>query len=532
MTSKENTKTSHRYAARIAKIMAVTLIGKVMGILRDRMQGVYFGTYSPEGIAFTQASLLPRVFLDIMFASALSASFIPVFNLYLETKGKEAAFELAASFIKIVLLITTIVTLAAIIFAGPLYSFFLGGDLTRNPEAAFLGVRLLRMMFPIMIITSLAFSFTGILQSLGQFYIPAAMSIASNGIILLYYFFLIDYFGVYGLAAAFLTGWSFQVLIQAPFLIKTFKNANIKFFASLWFCNEGLSSIGRLSLPVMVASWIGPVNLLVNTRASVTLYGGEHGVVAINMAHTLYTVITGLFVLSMANVLFPALSKQAALEDWESYSASLRGSIRGLLFLLLPMMFGLMALSEPLTALVFQGGRFQDTSVNITATALSFFSLGIAGFGLQVILSRACFALRDGRGPLLTGILAIAVNFILSYALAPTMEIAGPALASAIAVSTAAAGLSIRLHKKMPHGLWARDMAIDTVKMLVLALIMYTAVVFVMDFFAGNRILALLAPAGIGATIYMAGALILNLPEAGLRFSWVLGKLGFREKAP
>ena len=520
-----------KFSTLTIKIIAITLIGKVMGILRDRMQGIYFGTYSAEGIAFTQASLLPRVFLDIVFASVLSASFIPVFNNYLETKGKEAAFELAASFIKIVLLVTIVVTIIAMIFTGPIYFIFMDGG-AASPDVRYLGTRLLRMMFPIMAITSLAFSFTGILQSLGQFYIPAAMSIASNGVILLYYFFLIDRFGVFGLAAAFLLGWSMQVVIQIPFLIRHGFFKNLRLYRKPPPTSEknnnetlkiGLRDIKQLTLPVMVASWLGPVNFFINARASVPLYGGEHGFVAINMAYTLYTVITGLLVLSVANVLFPALSKLVAREDTKEFIGLLRGSMRGLLFFLLPITFGLIAIAEPLVSLVFQGGRFQETSVDITQTALSFFSLGIIGFGMQVILSRACFAMQDGLGPLVTSILAIAVNFILSFTLAPVMEIGGPALASSIAITLAALGLFLRLHKKLPEKLWTLEMTVDTAKMLILSVIMYVTVIFSMDFFSdfylnfssnfiiAARFLDVIIPTGIGGLVYLAGAFVFRV---------------------
>ncbi|MCL2420515.1 MAG: murein biosynthesis integral membrane protein MurJ [Defluviitaleaceae bacterium] len=514
----------------VGVMMSITLTGKVMGILRDRMQGVYYGTYTMEAIAFEQASFLPRVFLDIMFASVFSASFIPVFNRYLETKGKEAAFQLAASFIKFLLLVTAVVTAICIIFAVPIYDLFLG-DSALPPETRTLGIFLLRLMFPIMIISSLAFSLTGILQSLGKFSIPAAMSVASNGIILLYYFFFIDHFGVYGLAAAFLLGWSSQVLIQIPFLIRQ-KFFTLDNFRASFKDNKAIKEIGQLTLPVMIASWLGPVNFLVNGRASVALYGGEHGFVAINRAYGLYTVITGLFVLSLANVLFPTLSKLAAHKDWKAYTAFLRSSLRGLLFLLLPIAFGLMAVAEPLVRLVFQGGRFQDISVQITATALFFFSLGIVGFGLQIILSRACFALQDGRGPLVTSVLAMAVNFILSFTLAPSMEIGGPAVASSIAISLAAAGLFMRLQKKLPERLWAKDMTIDICKMLILAAAMYAAVRYGLGFLNTlfmedtliTRVLMVAAPAGFGAGIYMIGAFILRVPEARFAVEWGLNK--------
>ena len=559
--------------SKIILMMAITLTGKVMGILRDRMQGIHYGTYTIEGIAFEQAALLPRTFLDIMFASVFSASFIPIFNRYLETKGQEAAFNLAARFIKGLLLITITISLLSIVLAAPLHSLLLDGE-ALAPETRDLAITLLRIMFPIMIISSLAFSLTGILQSLGQFNIPAAMSIASNGIILAYYFFFIERFGVYGLAIAFLIGWSAQVAIQIPFLyrrgffktlglcpkprklLKKFdqnfrmgifmkdliKIPKLKFLSNFFKKVRGglgaepprssdLHEVWRLALPVMVASWLVPVNFLVNTRAAVNLYGGLHGFVSISRAHGLFIVITGLFVMSLANMLFPALSKLAAREDWAAYAAYLRSSLRGMLFVLLPMTFGLMILARPLVRLVFLGGRFQELSVEITATALFFYSLGIVGFGLQLVLSRACFALQDGRGPLFTALLAMGINFVLSFALAPGMEIAGPALASAIAISVAGLGLALRLWRRMI--IWDINASFEVGKMLVLAVLMYFAVSAWMPgieaVFAGDdlpaRLMVVVVPAGIGLSFYFVSALILKVPEARMGMEWLLVRL-------
>ncbi|MCL1998417.1 MAG: murein biosynthesis integral membrane protein MurJ [Turicibacter sp.] len=496
--------------SKIGIVIVIAAIGKIMGVLRDRMQAVHFGTYGAEALAFSQASLLPRLFLDIMFASILSASFIPIFNRYLENKGREAALDLAASFVKLALILTTAFTVVAIILAAPIYTMLLSGE-ALPPETELLGIRLLRIMFPLLIISGLAFTFTGILQSLGKFYIPAAMSIASNGVILLYYFLFIERFGVYGLALAFILGWSTQVLIQIPFLVK------IKFFGHLskknTYLREEFAGIGRLTLPAMVASWLGPINFWVNTRATINLYDGDHGFVALNMAYSLYTVITGLFVLSVSNILFPALSKMAARKDWSEYTELLQNSLRGLLFFLIPMTFGVMAVSEPLVSFVFQGGLFQETSVEITAIALFFFSPGIVGFGTQVILIRACFSIQDGKAPLYTSLLAMAINLILSFALAPHMEIGGPALASSIAITVAALCLFLRLRIRISKNLWNLSMSIDTAKMLLLAIIMYFAVTYSLNFF-DNRLWALVVPIIGGLTLYILGTFALKIPES------------------
>jgi len=517
--------------ATIGIIMLITLAGKVMGLMRDRMLGVHFGTYTIEGTAFMQASQLPRLFLDIMFASVFASSFIPVFNEFLETKGKKAAYDLAARFIGVIGFLTLAVTILGILLAAPLYTLFFQGELT-SPEVRVLGIQLLRVMFPLMIFSGVAFSLAGILQSLGEFNIPAAMSVASNGIILLYFFFFIDRFGVYGLAGAFLIGWLAQVLIQVPFLIKQGFRLDLKGLAGAWN-DEGIQKIAKLALPIIVATWVVPVNLLVNGRASLDLYGGEHGFMAINFAHTLYTIITGLFVLALANVMLPKLSALATKGDLAAFTEFLRTSLRSLVFLLLPIAFGIMAIAHPLVRLVFTGGRFQETSVSITATALFFLSMGILGFGLQIILSRACYALQDGSPPLITAIIAMVINFILSFTLAPVMEIGGPALASAIAISVAAAGLFIMLRRKLKgHSIWTWEMTADAVKMLVVAVVVFFTARYVLGLAEGMlgqydeetlffRLITVAIPAAVGVGVYMVGCLLLRVREARLALAFV-----------
>ena len=57
--------------------------------------------------------------------------------------------------------------------------------------------KFLRILFPAVIFTGVAFSFVGILQSMDEFGIPAAMSVASNIIVILYYVFFNKKFGIY-----------------------------------------------------------------------------------------------------------------------------------------------------------------------------------------------------------------------------------------------------------------------------------------------------------------------------------------------
>ncbi|MCL2570883.1 MAG: murein biosynthesis integral membrane protein MurJ [Defluviitaleaceae bacterium] len=511
-------KVDARPARTVFVMMTIMVVGKAMGLLRDSMQALHFGADTPYSVAFVNASALPRNFLDIMFAAALSASFIPVFTARIETKGKREAFDLASLFISVSLVLLGVVTVIAVVFAGPLHDFVyiilpgrLSGDgVCRVMDASTrnMGVELLRFMLPLMFLSGLAFSFTGILQSLGEFRLPAAMSVVSNGVILVYYFFMVDRFGVRGLAVAFLIGWAMQAVIQVPWLVKH----KFKFRFRINLKDSGLREIGALTLPVLAASWMLPVNFQVNLMAVGSLYGGVIGGPALQFAYNLYTIVSGVFILSVANILFPKLSRQVATKDEDGFKNSLGETVRVLFFFLLPLTLGLMALSQPLVQLVFGRGMFDAVAVEIASTALFFFSIGIVGYGFQVILCRACFARKDGKTPLIAAIGAIGVNAILSFALL-RLEIAGPALASAIGISLGS-GIMLVILTKKGYLAWPKDLILDILKMAALAAWMFVAVRFTLGILNESPVLLQVAVPGlIGAIIYIGGCMLFRMKE-------------------
>jgi len=497
-----------RPARTVAVMMAITIIGKLMGVLRDRMQAVNFGADTAEGIAFTQASLLPRTFLDVMFAAAFSASFIPVFTSYMETKGKRAAFDLASTFISITTVLTFAVVVVSMFFAEPIFVLSLRGDEFPYGTIA-LGARLLRFMFPLMIFSGLAFSFTGMLQSLGEFRLPAAMSVVSNGAILVYYFFFIDRFGVQGLAVAFLVGWALQGIIQLPVLVRH----KFRFRFRLDLGDPGIRQIGRLAVPVLVSSWVLPVNILVNVSASSQLYGGEFGVVAITLANSLFAIVSGVFILSVSNLIFPKLSRHIAVKDDTGFSSTLNETVRVLLFLLLPLTLGLMSLATPLVRLVHGGGLFCERAIEITGTALLYFAPGVVGYGLLLVLSRACYARMDGRTPILAGAVAIVANGVLSFTLAPVLDIAGPALAGTISQTLGAAVLIVSLSRQRIL-LWGRDTVVDITKMVACAVVMLVAVLLFLRQMNGVAVvLQVGVSAMVGGVVYFVLAWLFRIRE-------------------
>lgn len=454
-------------------MMIIMLLGKFLGLYRDILNADIFGTNSIEGTAFSYASMIPRNFLDIIFASSITGSFIPVFNHYHEKKGKEEAFKLAHNFISIIILISTFITVLSIIFSPQIIDLMVAN--TMPTEVNILAISLLRFMFPILIISSLAFTLTGVLQSLDEFSIPAAMSICSNIIIIIYYLFFIDDLGVYGLVLFYLLGWLSQVLIQVPFLIKN----KFSFRFSINFKDSGIREIFILMLPVMLSTWVNPINLLVNTSFSSTL--GLYGPNAINYANTIYLVVTGIFATSVGNVIFPTLSKLNSNEDTDNFGKIIKDTISLLFFILIPMTFGLFALSTPIIRVLFEHGEFDATSTYYTSIALSSFSIGILGYGFQVVLSRCFYSLKNGKVPAICGLISIGTNFILSGFLVTRIGLYGPALAQSFSILLGSFIMLVVLYK-MNNSIFTKETFINMLIIFFISLIMYGVVCFTRDY--------------------------------------------------
>ena len=510
----------------VSFMMLITLFGKILGLVREQLLAANYGT-EMEAAAFLLASRIPRTFFDVIFASAISASFIPIFVEYLQKQGKEEAYRLANRFITVISTVTIVMMVAGMALAEPLTHLIAPGY---DGATAELCVSLLRTLFPTMLFTAVAFSFVGILQSLEEFNIPAALSVASNGILILYYIFFNDKFGIYGLTIAFLIGWAMQAIIQIPSLHQ--KGYHYK--PDFHFKDEGLKKIGKLMLPVMVSTWIQPINFMVNTRfasqlASGSVTNGELGVSALEYANNLYTIIVGVFVLAIANMVFPKFSRMT--EDKKEFGLAVRGTLKAMIFLLIPMTVGLMALAEPVVTLIYKRGEFDLLATELTSAALFFFALGMVGYGVQNILSRAFYANQDGKTPFYSGLVSIVINAALCALLLKPMGIGGLALAAAVSSTAAALVLMVPAVKQYPDIL-DKSLIGQIAKMILAAAGMLVLVLgcrYVLHPLTGRllgQIILLCVCGGVGLVSYMVFAKVLKIEESDFVFDIIKKILG------
>ncbi|MCL2619794.1 MAG: murein biosynthesis integral membrane protein MurJ [Defluviitaleaceae bacterium] len=501
----------------ISVVMILVLVAKLSGLARDMVMFSLLGTESAEAAAFNFASLLPRQFLDAAFAAAISAGFIPIFNSYLENKGKEAAFRLASNFVIFVMLVSVAVAGLGAIVAPLISSVYFGGDpaVTIN-----LGAELLRITIFTMFFTSTAFALTGLLQSLGGFYIPSIMSLVSNAVILAYLLLFFNNGGVVGLAVVFLIGSVLQVAI----FWHPLRKHGFKLKPRLNFKDEGLRQILRLSPMVMVSSWLFPINIVVNTGIAANLNPAYS--VELNAANVIFMVSTGMFILSVTNVMFPKLSREAARDgDKAEFRETLSGSVSAILFFLMPMTVGLWVLRTPIIRLAYERQEFSHYATQRASYALGILALGIIGYGLISILNRAFYADKDGKTPMIVTVIALVINAVTALAFVNTMGIGGPALASTISISFA--GFAMYMVAVRKFGILNKSVAINFGKMLLATITMLVGLMLAERALGQlHDILVISVMFVLGILIYMIVATVLRIKEATMAKTAILSRLG------
>src|SRR5262245_6193892 len=123
---------SERIARSAGLIGLATLTSRVLGLVRDVVQGAFFGT-SAAADAFVVATRLPTLLRDLFAEGAMSAAFVPIFTRHLTKDGRDAAWRLGSQVINALALITGVVVIVAIVFIDPLTRFY-AAEYADTPE--------------------------------------------------------------------------------------------------------------------------------------------------------------------------------------------------------------------------------------------------------------------------------------------------------------------------------------------------------------------------------------------------------------
>ncbi|MGE5594227.1 MAG: murein biosynthesis integral membrane protein MurJ [Betaproteobacteria bacterium] len=403
-------------------IAFVSVVSKLLGFAREASLAAVFGaTYA------TDAYLVGQTIPMLVFAAvgaALGNTFIPVFCQIRQDRGREAAFRMASSVINATLVLSLGCVAVGEAFAGPLARLVAPGF--QGPVHA-LTVTMSRVMFPMILFQGLSGILTGMLQTEGNFAVPALVSLAFNAVLIASILGLGPVFGIGAVAAGTVAAVAAQAVFQVPALVRL----GYRWEPVLDLRDPGLRRIGALVGPVLVATAVGQLGLVVDRVLASSL--AEGSVAALNYGNRLMGLVPGVFGLAIITVMYPTLAGFAAERDFARFGRAFAEAAKMINFILVPVAVGMAVLRVPLVRLAFERGAFDARATEATAWALLFFCVGVGVFTLRDMVNRAFFALQDTTTPMIVGAASVGINVVANLLLVGPLKHGGLALGTSLA---------------------------------------------------------------------------------------------------
>jgi putative peptidoglycan lipid II flippase len=503
-----------RQITRATGIMGVaTGCSRVTGLVRDMVIASLFGAgFGTDAffMAFTIPNLLRRFFAE----GSLTAAFVPTYAA-LHQRDRESAARVANICWTLLLLVMALVALFGVL-ASPLLVRIIGYGFEAVEGKLALTDFLNRLMFPYIFFVSLLALLSGILNVLGHYFVPALSPVLLNLAMIGCAILLAPYFEVpiTALAVGVLLGGALQLAIQFPVL----RRHGVRMRLDFHFSHPEVLRISRLMIPGIIGVAIYQINVVVTRLLASFLPEGS--VSYLYYGQRLFEFPQGIFIVSLATAVLPAMSRQAALGEEQGVKDSLRFALGLIVVVTLPAAIGLILCAQPVFSLFFMGGAFTPQDVAGAALALALFAPGLLFVGISRVVVPTFYAMKDTRTPVWISGWTLLVNALLGLALMGPWGHGGLALALTLSSIFNAILLVWALRRKIgPLGL--HSVAVSMLRIVpgtvAMALVVWLLLGFIPWAEAGERPLkglVLMASVLAGTAVYGLSCFVCRVPEA------------------
>lgn len=407
--AKANLKLPLKLAATL--LAGSTFLSSILGLIRDRqLNGLYYSTY-PQGIdAYTVAFTIPDFMFFILVSGALSVTFIPVFNQRLADGNKKSAWELSASMLNFMAILTLITSVLIIIFAEPLVHYVVGPGLDESSRA--LAVSMMRVIAINPFLFAIASVVSSMQQAVGRFtFFALAPAVYNIGIIIGTVFFTdgITIFGhqifaggIMGVALGVVLGSVMQLMISCIGLFGMGFDYDFK----IYWKNHGFRKVLSLLPARSLDQGIDYVNSIVETNLASRMAAGT--IRAYQQASALSYMPINLIGVAISTAAFPKMAERLGQGRPDLFKKELQAVLRVIIWLALPVMIITYFGRGYIVSFIKNGGD------SLMAGILGILAIAILFRSIYHISARSFYAQQNTKTPLYISFFAIGLNITLA----------------------------------------------------------------------------------------------------------------------
>ena len=437
----EGTRKSGLFAS-VATVGSFTMISRVLGFLRDMMMAALLGA-GPLADAFFVAFKLPNFLRRLFAEGAFNAGFVPMFARTLEGEGKAVARDFAAQAQAVLLAVLVPLVIIGII-AMPWIIGVMAHGFEPGSERFDAAVDLSRITFCYIAFISLVALYSGILNSLGRFAVPAAAPIILN--LCMIAGMLLSYFWLDAPAHLLAWGLAFAGLAQFLWVRAALHREGMAPAFQRPRLSPEVKRLFALILPGVFGASVAQISLLADVFFASHL--DEGAISYLYYADRVGQLPLGVIGVAVGTALLPLMSRQLRAGETDAAVHSQNRGIELALLLTIPAAIGIAILSMPIVTVLFERGEFGPADSIATSATLSAYALGLPAYVLIKVLAPGFFAREDTRTPVQIAVVCLAANVIFVLLLIGPLEYVGIALATVLSSWLNALLLGTMLHRR------------------------------------------------------------------------------------
>ena len=458
---------------RIALVVSVaTLLSKLAGLVRQQVIAAAFGVGLAYD-AYNYAYVLPGFLLILL--GGINGPFHSAMVGALARRSRSEGAHVLAAINTLVGTVLLLVTLALVLAADPLITLVGPGlDAARHDIA----VVELRWMAPMALFAGLIGLGFGALNAADEYWIPSVSPLLSSvaviaGLSLLWWQLgpSIDLpkhalIGGVVLAGSTTLGAVLQWLVQLPALARQGLNR----MNLVWdWRHPGVQEVLKVMGPATLSSGMLQINVFTDLFFASGIVGAAAG---LGYANLLVQTPLGLVSNALLVPLLPVFSRLTAPEDRPELVGRIRQGLMLSSACMLPLGALMVGLADPLVALVYERGAFDQEAARLVGRLLMAYGIGMPAYLGRDVLVRVFYALGDGTTPFRLSMAGIGVNAVFDWLLVggptpwgltlPALNFGAPGLvlATVLVNLLTCVGLLLALRQKLgtlPLRLWLRD---------------------------------------------------------------------------
>jgi putative peptidoglycan lipid II flippase len=375
---------------------------------------------------------------------------IPVYSEELHNNPERAA-ELANTVLTVVFVILAAIVVVGEVLLGAGYGFVASRTGPR------VGLLLCAIMLPYMIMICISALLAGVQNVHRHFATPAIGPIILNGFIIGGILFSAKLLKVepqrqvFWVAVSVLLSGIVQIAIQLPSL----RARGISIRPAWQVHSEAFRKTILLMGPMVLGLAVTQLNTLLDDVIALCFMTKEGYPLSIGApshlyyAQRLYQLPLGVLGISLATAIFPIMSADAVRKDFAALTATIARGIRGAVFVAIPATAGTFLVAKPAICAIFEHGKFRSEDTSAVTWTLSFYAVGLTGYFLQQLTTRAFYAVQDSKTPALSAVAAVGANLVLNLTLIWVLGTGGLALATALCSYLQVTVLLRVLHKRL-----------------------------------------------------------------------------------